>query len=112
MIAARTGHVSVLTVLIRAGASLDLQELINERTALHKAALKGAGQCAEVLLAAGASTEIQDKHGRVAAQYAEVKGFAGIVRAIRQVGCFPNICKNTFHRLCWKSSYSNYCTAL
>jgi len=77
--AAAAGKCNIVDLLVRhyisQSASLDSPDL-KGRTALHEAARAGRPESVKILLAAGASAKVQDKHGRnplhAAAEYEEI----------------------------------------
>lgn len=60
MWAASRGHADVVNILVRHGASLDLRDKIGQ-TALLKATLENHVAVVDLLLAAGADTELMDE---------------------------------------------------
>uniref|UniRef100_A0A7N6ASE0 CARD domain-containing protein n=1 Tax=Anabas testudineus TaxID=64144 RepID=A0A7N6ASE0_ANATE len=62
-VAAEHGHLSVIELLIRKGARLDLQD-IEGHTALHRAASKGHTEIVRALIKAGAPIYSLDLHGK------------------------------------------------
>lgn len=66
-VACNEGHEDVVRVLLKARAiDLDRREAMEDRTALHLAAKHGQLHCVELLLAAGARSELVDRDGESA----------------------------------------------
>ena len=85
-----------LPLLINAGANVNAQCNESDRgfnkTSLHICSEYGYVQNVEVLLAAGASTEVKDINGLNALQLAEKSGHEEIVKLLKKAaGEFPRI---------------------
>ncbi|MBL8363600.1 MAG: ankyrin repeat domain-containing protein [Rubrivivax sp.] len=88
--AAHLGHDGVVRRLIAAGAPLDHVNNLHW-TALIEAIVLGDGgprhqACVDALLKAGASTQLADRSGRTPLQLAEGRGYAAMVRRLREAG--------------------------
>lgn len=88
--AAHLGHDGVVRRLIAAGAPLDHVNNLHW-TALIEAVVLGDGgrrhqACVEALLKAGASTKLADRQGRTPLQLAEQRGYAAMVKQLRDAG--------------------------
>ncbi len=88
--AAHLGHDGVVRRLIAAGAPLDHVNNLHW-TALIEAIVLGDGgprhqACVDALLKAGASTQLADRGGRTPLQLAEARGYAAMVRRLREAG--------------------------
>ena len=88
--AAHLGHDGVVRQLIAAGAPLDHVNNLHW-TALIEAIVLGDGgrrhqACVDALVAAGASHRLADRQGRTPLQLAEQRGYAAMVRRLREAG--------------------------
>ena len=81
--AAKAGRQEEVESLIRAGASVDLQDKYDGNTALIWASRNGHGSVADSLIRAGASVDIQDKYyGNTAIMWASSKGHGSVVDSL------------------------------
>ena len=85
MCASEKGHGSIVGSLIRAGASVDIQNY-NGRTALIYASRGGHGSTVDSLIGAGASLDTQDKKGYTALIFASSQGYGSIVGSLIRAG--------------------------
>lgn len=83
------GKPHIVLELIAQGADLDGQG-IDGRTALHEAVLKHDKLSAELLLKAGARTDIADAHGKTALDYADKKMARVIEKAMPKSADTPS----------------------
>lgn len=81
MMAARFGHVEVISELVLREANLCMQDF-SGRTALHYTALYGQTRCARFLLKIGANKRIKDKDLNTAAEVATSNGYAVTAQVI------------------------------
>ena len=85
MCAALSGHLSCVTALLEANASIDLQNQ-NGVSALILAARDGHGEVVTALIEANASIDLQDEWGDSALMLAAEKGYPSCVRSLLDVG--------------------------
>jgi cytohesin len=83
--AARSGHLEVVEMLLRAGADTEVQDG-EGRTVLMVAACEGHGPVVEALIAAGADLEMIDDEGRTALHRAAEEGHAEVVEVLLRLG--------------------------
>ena len=102
MYATKGGHYHVCELLIRAGASVDNQNLLGD-TALSIACSRANMHrryvaCAKLLLRNGANANTWDKNGYVPLCWAAVHGQKGLARALLEHGARQNIWANRNYR--------------
>ncbi|CAH1798315.1 unnamed protein product [Owenia fusiformis] len=89
--------------LIEAGCDLNAQDKCL-KTALHYACKKAFG--VDLLLNAGARTDLLDEHGNTSIIYAATEGFCGVIRALCEAGVDVNVAntqgKTAMHYLAQK----------
>uniref|UniRef100_A0A8C6UM95 Uncharacterized protein n=1 Tax=Neogobius melanostomus TaxID=47308 RepID=A0A8C6UM95_9GOBI len=81
MLAVLNGHTQCVSGLLRAGASVDVQDMWGH-TALHRGAAAGEEECVRLLLQRGASVCLRDTQGRSALHLAAACGRASVLRAL------------------------------
>ena len=82
-LAAYTGDVDFVKALVAAKADLDVTIRNNGRTALHWAVDKDHSRIVELLLLAGARTDIADKGGKTALEFARAKGLNHVAKLFK-----------------------------
>ena len=83
--AAEKGHVQVVQLLLKSGASPDTRSERNV-TPLIMASMNGHEETVSVLLASGAKVEAKDRDGRTALHMACASGHLGIIRKLLEAG--------------------------
>ena len=89
MIAAKSGNLEILQVLINAEAILDLKSK-HGLTALMYAVQNKSEQAAKKLLLAGADGSARDKGGKTVVEMAEERGCGEIVRLLKRQTAVTN----------------------
>jgi ankyrin repeat protein len=85
MVAAGTGQLEVLWVLLARGAAVDAVDLVNGTTAFHIACMNNQADCAEELVKVGCDVGLKDNiNGQTGREMAEARGHAAVV-ALRVV---------------------------
>ena len=89
--AASEGHVSIVSALIAAGASVNVQEDdFRRKTPLHKAAGRGHVSVVSMLIAAGAGVNLKDKYDDTPLHTAAHGGKVSIISALIAAGADVN----------------------
>ena len=90
--AARWGRDSTVSILLQAGANLNIQN-DNGRTALHRAAYNGHNEVTTTLIKAGADLNLQNKDGKTALHYAAA-GYNEVTITLIEAGADPYLQDN------------------
>jgi hypothetical protein len=88
-LAARSGEVSLVEVLLEAGADLTAREWERSWTALHLAARGDAGDVIRTLVEAGARVDVRDLNGASPLHRAAENGAGEAVRVLLDLGASP-----------------------
>lgn len=81
MLAVEGGHAQCTDVMIGCSASVDVVD-INNRSALHRAAVRGFEDCVTSLLEAKASVLLQDSRGKTAVHLAASAGHVNVLKLL------------------------------
>ena len=84
--AARKGDISMVQLLIEAGANVNVQDDLFHRSPLSMAAHIGCSDIVKILLEAGAETEAIDKKGETALAYAAKGGYLELAKLLLDNG--------------------------
>ncbi|XP_043923051.1 ankyrin repeat domain-containing protein 6 isoform X2 [Protopterus annectens] len=84
-LAAYKGHVGVVSILLKAGCDLDIQD-DNDQTALHRAAVVGNTEVIAALIQEGCALDRQDKDGNTALHEVAWHGFSQSVKLLVKAG--------------------------
>jgi hypothetical protein len=81
-LAAARGHAGAVKLLLDARASVDARAMTCGRSALHRAAEEGHGECVDILLERGAEVLSTQQNGQAALHSASAGGHLEMVRAL------------------------------
>jgi ankyrin repeat protein len=91
-LAAQCGNIEVVTLLIKAGASVNLQHNVTGRTALHPAASGGHTAVVSCLVNDGIDVNVEDRvTGRTAIHLAASGGHTAVVSLLMNAGIDVNV---------------------
>jgi ankyrin repeat protein len=83
MVAARTGYLEVLRLLLARGAAVDAVEPCDGATAFHYACHDNQAECAEALVQAGCEVGLMTKRGKTGREVAAANGHRALVVRLR-----------------------------
>ncbi len=108
VVTAEAGCTSILSSLLEAKCDPDLVRTGDGSTALHRAAWQDHVDCVQVLLDAGADTDLQDNQGRTPFLLAAQGDRIEVMELLLKTGCDPAIPdKKARTALYWAARYDN-----
>jgi len=92
--AAMYGHLSVVKVLVKAGADVNARDDYKKNTPLNWAAMHGHLSVVEVLVKAGADVNAQNYEGKTPLHCAAMNGHLSLVKVLVKAGAYVNALDN------------------
>ena len=104
-LAAASGHINIVRILLDAGAAVDHQDEVDRVTALHLAAQHGFSQTVSMLCDHSANVYIKNRSGFGALHVACQNGHNQTCRVLLINGCRPDIKNNVSNCQCDIAEY-------
>ncbi len=84
-VAAANGHVDIISLLLKLGASISSKDF-TKATALHHASMNGHSGAVELLLSAGVPVDAQEEKGATALHLAAARGHVAVAKLLIEKG--------------------------